>query len=79
MLHREIDLLVSGVVSKMSINGFEGVVVMGRQMVGFYEDVIPAIENMRVWINGGWKVVAIASPKNGVTVVYEKIDKKPLE
>lgn len=52
---------------------------MGRKMIGFYEDVIPAIENMRVWINGGWKVVAIASPKNGVIVVYEKIDKKPLE
>lgn len=51
---------------------------MGRQMVGFYEDVIPAIENMRVWINGGWRVVAMASPKNGVMVVYEKIEKKPL-
>ena len=52
---------------------------MGRKMIGFYEYVIPAIENMRVWINGGWKVVAIASQKNGVIVVYEKIDKKPLE
>ena len=53
---------------------------MVNQTVMFYEDMLSADSHMRKMIKDGYKVVTMAaSPKNGVMVVYKKIDKKPLE
>lgn len=51
---------------------------MSRQIVRLYEDVITASSEMRETVWDGYRVVAMAAtPKHGVVVVYEEVDKKP--
>ena len=50
---------------------------MSRQIVSLYEDVITASSEMREMIQDNYRVVTMAAtPKHGVIVVYEQVEKK---
>ena len=50
---------------------------MSRQTVSLYEDVITASGAIREIIQGDYRVVTMAAtPKHGVIVVYEQVEKK---
>lgn len=51
---------------------------MAGQMVSLYEDVITASSVIREMIQDNYRVVTMAAtPKHGVIVVYEQVEKKP--
>ena len=51
---------------------------MVNQTVMFYEDMLSADSHMRKMIKDGYKVVTMAAtPKHGVIVVYEQVEKPP--
>jgi hypothetical protein len=57
--------------------GLKEAKIVSRQTVSLYEDVITASGAIREIIQGDYRVVTMAAtPKHGVIVVYEQVEKK---